>query len=143
MPRPPISSPSFALIPKPVSQPRLGALGLGAVLVRSKDINVGFANINAKAEGVENRPPFREAFQRRRCLVPVENFYEWKKTATGKQPHAIAPSDRGLMALAGLWENWRSSAGEWGAQLRDRHDDSERAVRRAAQPNLPTSASSG
>ena len=113
MPRPPISSPSFALIPKPVSQPRLGALGLGAVLVRSKDINVGFANINAKAEGVENRPPFREAFQRRRCLVPVENFYEWKKTATGKQPHAIAPSDRGLMALAGLWENWRSSAGEW------------------------------
>jgi putative SOS response-associated peptidase YedK len=45
--------------------------------------------------------------------VPVDNFYEWKKTATGKQPYAIALADRGLMALAGLWENWRSPAGEW------------------------------
>jgi putative SOS response-associated peptidase YedK len=48
-----------------------------------------------------------------RCLVPVDNFYEWKKTETGKQPYAIALADRGLMALAGLWENWRSPAGEW------------------------------
>jgi SOS response associated peptidase (SRAP) len=47
----------------------------------AKDLKVGFANINAKAEGIENRPAFREAFQRRRCLVPVDNFYEWKKTA--------------------------------------------------------------
>ena len=47
----------------------------------AKDLNVGFANINAKAEGIENRPAFREAFQRRRCLVPVDGFYEWKKTA--------------------------------------------------------------
>jgi hypothetical protein len=47
---------------------------------------VGFANINAKAEGIETKPAFREAFQRRRCLVPVDGFYEWKKTATGKQP---------------------------------------------------------
>jgi putative SOS response-associated peptidase YedK len=45
--------------------------------------------------------------------VPVNNFYEWKKTAMGKQPYAIAPADKGLMALAGLWENWRSAAGEW------------------------------
>jgi putative SOS response-associated peptidase YedK len=45
--------------------------------------------------------------------VPVDNFYEWKKTATGKQPYAVALADRGLMVLAGLWENWRSPAGEW------------------------------
>jgi putative SOS response-associated peptidase YedK len=44
--------------------------------------------------------------------VPVDNFYEWKKTATGKQPYAIALADGGLMALAGLWETWRSPAGE-------------------------------
>ena len=61
----------------------------------------------------ENRPAFREAFQRRRCIVPVDNFYEWKKTATGKQPYAVALADRGLMALGGLWENWRSPAGAW------------------------------
>ena len=66
-----------------------------------------------KAEGIENRPAFREAFQRRRCLVPVDNFYDWKNTTAGKQPYAIALADRRLMALAGLWENWRSPAGEW------------------------------
>ena len=45
--------------------------------------------------------------------MPVDNFYEWKKTATGKQPYAIALADQEIMALAGLWENWRSPAGEW------------------------------
>jgi hypothetical protein len=57
--------------------------------------------------------PIRDAFQRRRCLVPVDSFYEWKKTGTGKQPYAIALANESLMALAGLWENWRSPAGEW------------------------------
>jgi putative SOS response-associated peptidase YedK len=62
----------------------------GLVPFWAKDIKVGFANINAKAEGIESKPAFREGFQRRRCLVPVDNFDEWKKTATGKQPFAIA-----------------------------------------------------
>jgi putative SOS response-associated peptidase YedK len=65
---------------------------------------------------IDTKPAFREAFQRRRCrcLLPVDNFYECdRKTATGKQSDAVAFADRGLMALAGLWENWRSSAGEW------------------------------
>src|SRR5437764_10241770 len=91
----------------------LDLLRWGLVPFWAKDIKVGFANINAKAEGIETKPAFRDAFQRRRCLVPVDNFYEWKKTASGKQPYAIALSDRRLMALAGLWENWRSPAGEW------------------------------
>jgi len=91
----------------------LDMLRWGLVPFWAKDLNVGFANINAKAEGIETRPAFREAFQRRRCLVPVNSFYEWKKTGTSKQPYAIALADRGLMALAGLWENWRSPAGEW------------------------------
>jgi putative SOS response-associated peptidase YedK len=85
----------------------------GLVPYWAKDLKVGFANINAKAEGIESKPAFRDAFQRRRCLVPVDNFYEWKKVGSGKQPYAIALADRGLMALAGLWENWRSPAGEW------------------------------
>ena len=93
-------------------QRRLALMRWGLVPFWAKDIKVGFANINAKAEGIDTRPAFREAFQRRRCLVPVDNFYEWQKTATGKQPYAIALADRGLMALAGLWENWRSPAGE-------------------------------
>ena len=69
--------------------------------------------MNAKANGIESKPAFRQVFQRQRCLVLVDNFYERKKTAAGKQPYAIALADRGLMALAGLWENWRSPAGEW------------------------------
>jgi hypothetical protein len=92
------------------AQPRCDALGPGAVLGQGH-IKVGFANINAKAEGIENKPAFREAFRQRRCLVPVDNFFD-KKTASGKQPYTIALKSRGLMALAGLWENWRSPAGE-------------------------------
>jgi putative SOS response-associated peptidase YedK len=91
---------------------RLDVMRWGLVPFWAKDIKVGFANINAKAEGIENRPAFREAFQRRRCLVPIDNFYEWKKTPMGKQPYAIMLADRRLMALAGLWETWRSPAGE-------------------------------
>ena len=83
------------------------------MIPHSKDINVGFGNINAKAEGIEKRPAIREAFQRRRCLVLVDSFCGWKKTAMGKQRYAIALADRRLMALAGVWENWRSPTGEW------------------------------
>jgi putative SOS response-associated peptidase YedK len=84
----------------------------GLIPYWAKDIKIGFSTINARAEEVDTKPAFREAFQRRRCLVPVDNFYEWAKTGTGKQPYAIALADRRLMALAGLWETWRSPAGE-------------------------------
>jgi putative SOS response-associated peptidase YedK len=94
-------------------QRSLDMMRWGLVPYWAKDIKVGFANINAKAEGIEKRPAFSKAFERRRCLVPVDNFYEWKKTAVGKQPYALALADRGIMALAGLWENWRSLADEW------------------------------
>jgi putative SOS response-associated peptidase YedK len=94
-------------------QRSLDMLRWGLIPNWAKDLKVGFANINAKAEGIESKPMFRKAFELRRCLVPVDNFYEWKKTATGKQPYAIALADRGLMALAGIWENWHSPAGEW------------------------------
>src|SRR6516162_8634222 len=85
--------------PKP-GERSLDVLRWGLVHYWAKDLKVGFANINAKVEGIENRPAFREAYQRRRCLVPVDNFYEWKKTATRKQPYAIALADRRLLALA-------------------------------------------
>jgi putative SOS response-associated peptidase YedK len=50
----------------------------------AKDIKVGFSNINAKAEGIEGKPAFREAFQRQRCLVPVDDFYLWEKGHRGR-----------------------------------------------------------
>jgi len=79
----------------------------------AKDIKIGFSTINAMAETVDSKPVFRKAFQRRRCLVPIKAFYEWKKLGPKeKQPYAIALADRGLMPLAGLWEIWRSPAQE-------------------------------
>src|SRR2546430_1178383 len=65
-------------------QRSLDVMRWGLVPFWAKDIKVGFANINAKAEGIENKPAFREAFRQRRCLVPVDNFYEWAKTPSGK-----------------------------------------------------------
>jgi putative SOS response-associated peptidase YedK len=93
-------------------QRSLDVMRWGLVPFWAKDIKVGFANINAKAEAIEKKPAFREAFRQRRCLVPVDNFYEWKKVDGGKQPYAIGLKGGGLMALAGLWETWRSPEGE-------------------------------
>ncbi len=90
----------------------LDVMRWGLVPFWAKDTKVGFSNINAKAEGVDTRPAFREAFQRRRCLVPLDNFYEWKKLGKERQPYAVALADRRLMAMAGLWESWRSPTGE-------------------------------
>jgi putative SOS response-associated peptidase YedK len=87
-------------------QRSLEVMRWGLVPFWAKDIKVGFANINAKAEGIENKPAFREAFRQRRCLVPVDSFYERQKVDKDKQPYAIGLKGGGLMALAGLWENW-------------------------------------
>ena len=119
-------------------QRSLDMLRWGLIPYWAKDVKVGFANINAKAEGIESKPAFGKAFERRRCLVPVDSFFGWKKTGTGKQPYAIALADRGIMALAGLWENWRSPGRRVGSLLCDHcdhHDHAERVVRRAPQPD--------
>jgi putative SOS response-associated peptidase YedK len=86
----------------------------GLIPYWAKDIKIGFSTINAMAETIESKPVFREAFKRRRCIVPVDSFYEWKKLGPKeKQPYAIGRDGGGLMALAGLWENWKSPADEW------------------------------
>ncbi len=85
----------------------------GLVPFWAKDAKIGFSTINARCETVATAPAFREAYRRRRCLVPVDNFYEWERLGKERRPYAIALADRRLMALAGLWENWRSPDGEW------------------------------
>lgn len=91
----------------------LDRLRWGLVPHWAKELSVGSKLINARAEGIEAKPSFRQAFRRRRCLVPVDGFYEWQRTGSRKQPYAIALRNGGPMALAGLWENWRSPDGEW------------------------------
>ncbi len=73
----------------------------------AKDLKIGYSMINARAETVAEKPSFRTAFKRRRCLIPASGFYEWKKLdAKTKQPYHIHRKDDGLIAFAGLWERW-------------------------------------
>jgi putative SOS response-associated peptidase YedK len=78
----------------------------GLVPFWAKDISIGNRLINARAETVAEKPSFRDAFKKRRLLVPASGFYEWKKTAGRKTPYYISTADRRLLALAGLWERW-------------------------------------
>jgi putative SOS response-associated peptidase YedK len=83
----------------------------GLIPYWSKDTKIGFSTINAKAETVATAPAFREAFRRRRCLVPADAFYEWQKLdAKHKQPFAIALANRQPYAFAGLWERWKNES---------------------------------
>jgi putative SOS response-associated peptidase YedK len=79
----------------------------------SKDMKIGARMINARAETVAEKPSFRAAVKRRRCLVPANGFYEWVSTKDGKRPYFIHFSDGRTFAFAGLWERW--SAGEGAA----------------------------
>lgn len=90
----------------------LGPLRWGLVPLWAKDLKDGAKMINARAESCTDKPAFRDAFRRRRCLVPVDAFYEWRAQADGKQPFAIALADGEPMALAGLWERWRAPHGQ-------------------------------
>src|SRR5580704_12585493 len=65
-------------------------------------------------ETVRSKPVFRDAYRKRRCIVPVEGFFEWQATKGGKQPYAIAMKNGAPFGLAGLWENWKDPAsGDW------------------------------
>jgi putative SOS response-associated peptidase YedK len=80
----------------------------GLIPFWSKDAKIAYSAINAKAETVSTSPAFREAFKRRRCLVPADWFYEWQKIdAKTKQPYAISLQDGSPFAFAGLWESWK------------------------------------
>lgn len=88
----------------------------GLVPSWAKDAAIGNRMINARAETLLEKPSFRTALKRRRCLIPADGFYEWKrdgktKGAT-KQPMRIHESDDSLFAFAGLWEEWKQPDGE-------------------------------
>ena len=87
----------------------------GLIPYWSKDAKIGYSTINAKAETVATAPAFREAFKRRRCLVPADAFYEWQKLdPKHKQPFAIALASREPYGFAGVWERWKDpQTHEW------------------------------
>jgi len=81
----------------------------GLVPSWAKDLSVGDRLINARAEGIAEKPAYRKAFERRRCLMPADGFYEWQARpgTKQKQPYFIARADREPMVFAGLYEVWR------------------------------------
>jgi putative SOS response-associated peptidase YedK len=78
----------------------------GLVPSWAKEAKVGYRMINARAETVADKPAYRAAFRRRRCLIPADGFYEWQQTDAGKQPWYFRMQQGGVFAFAGLWEHW-------------------------------------
>jgi putative SOS response-associated peptidase YedK len=78
----------------------------------AKDIAIGNKLINARADTAAEKPSFRAAFRRRRCLIPANGFYEWQKRTGGKAPMFIHLKEYKVFAFAGLWEVWHSPDGD-------------------------------
>jgi putative SOS response-associated peptidase YedK len=79
----------------------------------AKDPKIAYKTINARAETLDTAPSYRQAFKKRRCLIPVDGFYEWK-VPSGKIPYSISMKDDSPFVFAGLCEGWKDPAnGEW------------------------------
>lgn len=84
----------------------------GLIPFWAKDVKVGYKMINARIETVLEKTAFKNAFKTKRCLVPFDGFYEWKKTPTGKQPYRIITKNTDVFSVAGLWAEWTSPEGK-------------------------------
>jgi putative SOS response-associated peptidase YedK len=91
---------------------RLGVMRWGLVPSWSTDPSSGPRPINARAETLLERPAFADLVAHRRCLVPVDGFYEWRRLPTGRQPWFVSPDGDGPLVLAGLWDRWVAPDGE-------------------------------
>ena len=87
-------------------QRELTMLRWGLIPFWAKDPSIGNRMINARAETVAEKPSFRAAYRKRRCLVLADGFYEWHTEASGKIPYFISQENKEPFAFAGLWENW-------------------------------------
>jgi putative SOS response-associated peptidase YedK len=91
----------------------LSSMRWGLVPSWAKDTSAAASLINARSETVHEKPAFRDPLKFRRCLIPADGFYEWKRTVNSKQPYCFEVSDGELFAFAGLWDGWKDSSGNW------------------------------
>jgi putative SOS response-associated peptidase YedK len=110
-PRYNIAPTQFVAAVREAGGPReLAMLYWGLVPSWAKEKAIGARMINARAETLVEKPSFRTAFRRRRCLVLADGYYEWQRAGAVKQPHFIAFEDGAPFGMAGLWERWRDPA---------------------------------
>ena len=98
--------------PDEPTAPCLSRVRWGLIPFWAKDPAIGNRLINARAETVAEKPSFRAALRKRRCLVIADGFYEWKKSGGAKIPHLIRMRGGAPFGFAGLWESWKDPGGE-------------------------------
>jgi putative SOS response-associated peptidase YedK len=92
---------------------RMGFLKWGLIPTWTKDMSIGNKMINARAETLSEKPSFRNAFKKKRCLIIADSFYEWQRhDDNSKTPMRIQLKAKKLFAMAGIWENWKSPEGK-------------------------------
>src|SRR5215470_3501218 len=91
----------------------LSQMRWGLIPSWSKDASGAANMINARSETAATLPAFREPFRFRRCLIPADGFYEWKRSSRGKQPFCFVVNDGELFAFAAVWDRWRERDGQW------------------------------
>ncbi len=91
---------------------RVEWLKWGLVPFWSKEPKAGYSTINARAEGIADKPTYRKPIRSQRCIVPADGFYEWQKTGVGKQPYYIQLKDGQLFGFAGLYDIYRDQDGQ-------------------------------
>lgn len=113
----PHASPSYNIAPQSI-QPviiqggevrEVRTMRWGLVPSWARQPDIGFSTFNARAEDITSKPAFRDSVVSRRCLVPADFFYEWRKIGKSKEPFAIAMKDRSMFAFAGVWDTWRQA----------------------------------
>ena len=104
----------IAVVRRADKEAEAAMLRWGLIPFWAKDAGIGNRLANARAETAPEKPAFRAAFRKRRCLIPADGFYEWQAVAgsTKRQPWFIARQDGEVFALAGLWERWQPTEGE-------------------------------
>ncbi len=90
------------------NEKQLQMLRWGLIPSWAKEPSIGAKLINARAETVNEKPSFKSAFKRRRCLIIADGFYEWQRQEGKKQPYYFRLQNGHLFAFAGLWEHWQS-----------------------------------
>lgn len=85
----------------------------GLIPYWAKDISISNNLINARAETISEKPSFKTSFKSKRCVIPSDGYYEWKKEGKEKIPYRIIRKDKELLLFAGIWDSWKNESGEF------------------------------